>query len=159
MELVQEDSRELDGARIEGDSVQASPNLRKAWSFTQVADYLRRRRIHLLHMEEAGSRWGPAVSSTRAVGGGTESAGRIQHEEDEDSRLDQAYPGRALRGNRTRQLSDSRRQRHAKERERGEWRRWNWQTERAVTKTGEKMKGQAAKCLGTSQQEADANRS
>ena len=89
----QEDIRQLDGVRIEhaGESVQPSPNLRMAWSSTQVADYFRRRRIRLLQVEEAGRRGGPAGSSVCAVGGGTASAGRFQQEEDEDSRLDQAY--------------------------------------------------------------------
>ena len=91
----QEDSRVrvLDGEQVDfvGESVQASPNIRKAWSSTQVADYFRRRIFHLLQMEEAGRRSGPA-GSICAVGGGTESAGRIHKEEDEDSILNQAYP-------------------------------------------------------------------
>ena len=73
-------NRGLDGARTEcmGESVQASPNLRKAWSSAQVADYLRRGRSHLPQTEEAGRRGGPAGSSIGAVGGGHDSARRIR---------------------------------------------------------------------------------
>ena len=72
------------------ESVQASHNLRKAWTATQVADHLRHRKCDILQEEER-SRRKPEEPSVRAAGGGTDIAGRIQQEEGDDSRSGQAY--------------------------------------------------------------------
>ena len=88
----QENGRELDGARIElvGDSVQASPNQRKAWPTSQVPDYFRRRNLRLLQLEEARRSSGTA-EFIHAVGRSHGNAGQSQREDNEDSR-DRAYP-------------------------------------------------------------------
>ena len=131
-------------------SVQASPNFRKAWPSTQVADDLRRRSIHLVQVEEAGRRGGPAGSSICAVGGGHHSARRIP-KEDKDSRLDQTCRG-TLRSRSTAGESSS--QNHGEEAR--EWKRkgWNWETELVVVNTAERMAGQATKCLRISKKQA-----
>ena len=47
-----------------GHSVQAPLNVRKAWRRTEVASHPRHRWIHLVHVEEAGGRGGPAGSGS-----------------------------------------------------------------------------------------------
>ena len=82
-EDAKDDSRKPDATRMEcmGESVQASLNFRKARSSTQIAHHLRRRRIHLLQLQEAGSILGITGNSAGTL---------IQQEEDLDRRPNQA---------------------------------------------------------------------
>ena len=77
-------------------SIQASPNLRKAWADIQVADHLQSLSIHLLQVEETARGGAPHL---RAVGGDIANGGRgTTQDEDKDSGLGQARYGAVRSG-------------------------------------------------------------
>ena len=121
-------------------SVQVSPNVRKAWRRTEVANYLRHRRSNVLQMDEAGRRRRPPGPIHAVEGVATEGAGpRKRMMNTQEPIRDvftlcgaRVHQDRAPRGNMDSFSIRFRRQTKARVRERC---RRHWQTLRSIEKT------------------------
>ena len=158
-EVAQDDNRKHGFPRTGhvDKSMQAPPNLRKAWETRQGADRICSRRTDHLQMAEAGH--GLSAATLHAAGGDHTDARRAK-EEDQNPRLGQARAGPARSASSTRkstaweQGKGAQQRVHARQRQ-GKGRKGDAPTDsvpvvpdgRVSAEAAEKMEGQMAKCL------------